>query len=248
MTRLALKILCTIALALAMVAHAFAQGVSVTRAPQSVVMHDGTTGTVLKGPDGKALTYPNVDACEVAAGTMFAATPADTVELRYRCVQANVLTFKRNCEGIPKPALETFVIIDPNGAKYVGGYCAPGETCAHESQDQLPWVRILPDGTEYKLQDVGGLDFQNESTTLELRLENVNQYPRCWEWQWIPQGEPVALRSGEDADGDGHGDGPVFASTPTDWFKPPLDPGAEGGNGLTGEPWWPSNGGSGVKP
>jgi hypothetical protein len=214
MTRLALKILTAIALALAVLAHAYAQGVTVTRAPQSVVMHDGTTGSPIKGADGKALTYPDVPACDAAALVMFNATPADVVTLKYRCVQAHALTFTRNCDGVPKPAQETFTVTDPDGVVYAGPYCAPGETCTTPAD----W-----NSSSSTYTDVGSLRINADGTVDLYRLVNVNQYPRCWEWQWQAQSEPT-----------------VHVVPDSETWVPELAPDALADNG-SGDPSWPGH-------
>lgn len=146
-----------------------------------------------------------------------------------------------NCNDAQRPPLATFTVTDDNATVYRGPYCAPGETCA------------LPAGWELErnvttFTDVGAVRINADDTVDLYKLTNPNQYPRCWAWEWQHQGEPVALRSGADGaddddlpdvDADGHGTGPVFTSTAADFFKPPLDDGAEDGNGLgVSDPPW----------
>jgi hypothetical protein len=217
-------------LALLLPTAAFAQGIDETLAPQSFALHDGTTGTAIRDATGKALSYPTLDECRAASRTMFAATPADTVELRYRCVQANVLTFKRNCEGVAKPELVTFVIYDPNGVRY----------SFPESEDPpQPGIKVLPSGgTEYTIAEAGGLrvtELPDGEWRTEIEvLVDTNVYPTCWEWQWQPQGEPVALLDSS---------GNVFVAM-TDAEKlagvPTVEQGWMDGNGESGDPSWPA--------
>jgi hypothetical protein len=223
-----------------LVAHtADAQGVAVIEAPQTFAVHDGTTGSPIKGASG----YATLLECKAAAEALFVATPVETVELPYRCVQATKFTFKRTCEGIPKPARETFTIIDPNGVKYAGPFrkvCTAEEKaagCVDEPATSWPeesWVRVLPDGTEYTFTDIAGLRVQETpsgewSTEIEV-LENPNNYPNCWQWQWKAQAAPPVTEMSEKARQT------WLASDVT----PEVDACGMGGDGSSGDPSWPT--------
>jgi hypothetical protein len=232
----------TILIFLALVASAaHAQGIDEAEAPQSFTIHDGATGTALKGTDGKALSYPDYLACKVASRALFAATPASTVELKYRCVQASVLTFRRNCDGIPKPAPETFTIIDPNGVKYAGPFrkvCTDAEKaagCVDEPATSWPeesWVRVLPDGTEYTFTGIAGLRVSESPggewlTEIEV-LTNPDNYPNCWAWEWQAQAAPPVTEMSEKA----------RQTWLTSDVTPEVDACGMGGDGASGDPTW----------
>jgi hypothetical protein len=195
-----------------------AQGIAVTEAPQTFAVHDGTTGSLIKGG------YATHALCVAAAQTLFAATPVETVEKPYRCVQATALTFRRTCDGVPKPELKTFVIIDPNGVRY---------TFPESEDPPQPGIRVLPTGgTEYTIAEAGGLrviELPNGDWRTEVEvLVDTKVYPGCWQWQWLPQAEPVVLLNSE---------GLPFALVPT--YMPENIEDMDG-NGAMGDETWPT--------
>jgi hypothetical protein len=108
-----------------------------------------------------------------------AAIPAPTsaAPLRYTCKAVTHIDVAANCDGVAKPALATFTVMDENVVVYKGPYCAPGETCTPPP----------PDDRSFVYTDVGGLRVLDNGTTEELKLVNVTRFPTCWEWQWLPQ-------------------------------------------------------------
>ena len=185
MTRvLALLLLTTVALA----------GEQITREQWKWDLRDDATGTPIKGADGKPIRTDDETQCEAAG----AALRADQPSFTYRCTTTVRFTASANCDGVPKPALTTFTVLDADAVVYKGPYCAPGETCS------------TPEGwndVSFTYTDVGGLRLNDDGTTDEYVLTQ-GAWPTCWEWKWQRVPDPVPVAN----EGEG--------------FVPPLDPDA----------------------
>jgi hypothetical protein len=185
-------------LLLLFVSVAYAQGVTTTTTAGRYEARNAA-GVMI----GDALTLP---ACE-------ALLPAPTVAGRQRvgtCKLVHHVDKELNCDGVQKPDLATFTVLDGAAVVYAGPYCAVGETCTTPPD----W-----DNRTFIYTDVGGLRFNDNGTTDELKLVQ-SPPPACWEWRWLPQGEPV-----------------THVVPDSETWVPMVD--EMDGNGITGDPSWP---------
>jgi hypothetical protein len=188
-------------LLLLFVGPVFAQGVTTTTTAGRYEARNAA-GVMI----GDTRGYETLSACE-------AVLPAPTGPGKQRvgtCKLVHHVDKELNCEGVQKPALATFTVLDDNVVVYAGPYCAPGETCTTHPD----W-----DNRTFTYTDVGGIRFNDNGTTEELKLVQ-SPPPACWEWRWLPQAEPVAH---------------VVPDAET--WVPEVD--QMDGDGITGEPSWP---------
>jgi hypothetical protein len=180
---------------------AYAQGVTTTTTAGRYEARNAA-GTMI----GDTRGYETLSACE-------AALPAPTGPGKQRvgtCKLVHHVDKELNCDGVPKPALATFTVLDENVVVYAGPYCAPGETCTTPPD----W-----DNRTFTYTDVGGIRLNDDGTTEELKLVQ-SPPPACWEWRWLPQSTPVA-----------------HVVPDSDAWVPEVD--EMDGNGITGDPSWP---------
>jgi hypothetical protein len=169
-------------------APAFA-GETITRAPQSYVLHDGA-GSVIKSLP----RYGTIEECEVAALALFVATRSAEV-LNFRCVQVVGLTIRGHCDDVPKPAPPTDTVLDPTRTEPGGPMrkiCTAEEKlagCVDEpatTWPDEPGVIITPEGTTHVFEYVGKVEVKEQPDgswhAFETTLAKVPYIDGCWDW------------------------------------------------------------------